>query len=524
MIRLANIFGDSMVLQRGKPLPVWGQAAPGAGVTVSIQGRKAAAAADATGCWRAELPPLEASFAETLTVACGGETLTLRDVQVGEVWLAGGQSNMEFQMRYDLQYAEEQPLCADDALRFYDVPEISYPGQDAEADYSLYGVWRKAQPQQLERFSAVGYWFAKQLRRRLHVPVGVVGCNWGGTPVCAWMSRDAIRAGGGQVLLDEYAAAVQGVDGPAYDRAYRADPGSYRTDLLADLQNDLIMYSKPLPVVQAELAARGLAYQWNPLPIGPKYERRPSGLYEAMLKPLAPFAVRGILWYQGETDGDGHPELYAGLFPALIADWRALWGEQLPFLFVQLAPLEAWMQCTGAGYPTIRAAQQHTAHTVPGTGMAVITDAGMRWDIHPKAKRPVGERLALLARKLAYGEAVQCEAPTLAAATIAPGLLCLRFQNAGAGLSLADTTPYGERLPAGRLCGVTVLQGGRRVDAAALEARIAGDCVWLSGPELQQIPTRVEVACSGWYQVNLYNSAGLPARPAAVGAAPAAGR
>ena len=520
MIQLAKIFGDHMILQRDKPLPVWGQASPGTRITVTIQEKSAHAVVREDGCWQAELPPLDSSLAEVMVVTDGTESCTLRDVQVGEVWLAGGQSNMEFHMQFDREFDTEKTICEDDALRFFDVPEISYPDQDTEADYSLYGRWIKAEPEQLARFSAAGYWFARQIRRRYNVPVGIIGCNWGGTPICAWMSEDSVRDCGGQILLDEYAAATADLDLQAYDRWFRSNPGNYHTDLLADFKSNLFMYGKTLPEVQAERAVRQIPYIWAVPPLGPRHERRPAGLYDSMLKPLVPYALRGVLWYQGETDGDSHPELYASLFAALIGDWRTLWREDLPFLFVQLAPFERWMQCEGAPYAAIRAAQQHVADTVPGTGMAVITDAGMRRDIHPKAKRPVGERLARLALCKVYGEEVLCEAPALTTVTLASGLLCLRFQNSGDGLSLSQITPYGEVLPEGRLLGVTISQGSRRIDASTLEARVQGDCVWLSGPSLQAVPTRVEIAQGAWYQVNLYNSAGLPARPAVGNAVP----
>lgn len=514
MLELAKIFGDHMVLQRGTPLPVWGRADAGARVELEIQGKRAAATAGADGRWRAELPPLQTSFAETLTVAAGGRTRTLRDVQVGEVWLAGGQSNMEYMMYFDLDAESERPACADDALRFYDVPEIAYPGQDAEADYAAYGFWRKAGAQDLDYFSAVGYYFARALRRRYGIPVGIVGCNWGGTPACAWMSEQAVAKGGGQAYLDEYAAAVRGLDVQAYDHAFRADPANYRTDLLAGPVLNM-MHAGARPADMAAAAARlGLADGWTPKPMGPKHEKRPGGLYEAMLKPLAPYAVRGVIWYQGETDAGAHPEAYRTLFPALIENWRALWGRPLPFLFVQLAPLERWMEADGAPYAVVRAAQQHTADTVPGTGMAVITDAGMRRDIHPKAKRPVGERLALLARHIAYGEEILCEAPTLAEVRPAEGRLTLRFQNAGAGLRLGMVTPYGKMIPACLLSGVTITQGGADINAGTLAAAVRGDTVTLTGAALHAAPTTVGVAQGGWYQVNLYNSAGLPARPA----------
>ena len=516
MLQLAKIFGDSMVLQREKPVPVWGQATPGSRVTVEIQGKTAAADAGADGQWSLTLEPLHTSFEETMTVEGDGETIVFHQVQVGEVWLAGGQSNMELPMCFDLTYEEERAACADDALRFYDVPEISYVGQDQEADYSVYSVWRRSTPEDLARFSATAYHFAKALRRRLEVPVGIIGCNWGGTPACAWMSRDAIVAGGGQVFLDEYDQAVKALDLDEYDRNFRSNPANFHTDLLADPVGNM-MFAGATPADVGPVFQRlALKMEFQPPVMGPKYERRPSGLYQSMLLPLVPYALRGVIWYQGETDGDTHPDLYATLFPALIADWRALWGEQLPFLFVQIAPLERWMDCVGEPYAIIRAAQQHTADTVPGTGMAVITDAGMQWDIHPKAKRPVGERLALLARHLAYGEELLCEAPTLVSVCPEEGKLTLTFRHAGSGLHLALTGFYGQLLPTLQLSGVKLFQSGDEVDGSTLTARTEGDKVVLTGAALHQAPTEVQVAQGGWYQINLHNSAGIPARPVRV--------
>lgn len=503
-----------MVLQRNKPVTVWGQADPGTSITVTIQNQTVMARADGDGRWTAVLQPLAESFQETLTVASGADACVLQDVQVGEVWLAGGQSNMELPMCFDLTYESELADCTDDSLRFYDVPEISYPGQDRDADYSLYGHWRRSAPENLKYFSATAYHFAKALRRRYGVPVGIIGCNWGGTPACAWMSEQAIRAGGGQVYLDEYADATRNLDLEAYERQFNEKPGNFRTNILGDPIINLMHAGATTDEMNAAMVRLGRTDAGGTPVIGPKYERRPAGLYESMLKPLVPYGIRGVIWYQGETDGDHHPEAYATLFPALIADWRALWGEELPFLFVQIAPLERWLHCMGEPYAVIRAAQQHTADTVSGTGMAVITDAGMRWDIHPKAKRPVGERLALLARHLVYGEDLLCEAPTLEAVRPEKGRLTLIFRNAGAGLHLSSVTPYGEALPVMQLTGLQVRQGGVDLDTAALTAWVQGNTVTLTGSALQNEPTWVGIAQGGWYQVNLHNSAGLPARPA----------
>lgn len=522
-LQTAILFQDNMVLQREKPIPVWGTAKAGAYVSVEVQGLTASGMAGPDGRWQIICGPLHTSFSEEMRITSEGDALILHDIQVGEVWLAGGQSNMEFHMRYDADLADELGRCTNHAIRFFDYPEVSYVGQIDEAEYGKhYGFWRKAEAEQLERFSAVGYYFAKELQMKYHVPVGMIGCNWGGTPACAWMSQEAIVAGGGQIYLKEYDAAVEGLDLEQYEEQFRNNPQSWQVDLLADPIYDMMMFGCSAEEFFAKLAEMGVDLS-NPndapfAPVmGPKYERRPSGLYESMLKQIAPYGIRGVIWYQGETDGDCHPEVYRTLFPALIHNWRQLWNEELPFLFTQIAPLERWMDCAGENYVEIRAAQQHTADTVPGTGMAVITDVGMQHDIHPKKKQPVGYRLALLAENKVYGDANLCDAPTLSRIEVYDGKLILSFDHVGDGLSLTGTLPYGQKVDRNHLGGLQVFQNGQELDAGHLRAQADGDQVILWGDEIRPgLPTQVKLAETGWYPVNLYNSAGLPARPASI--------
>lgn len=516
MLKPAILFQDHMVLQKDKPVPVWGTAAPGAEVTVRVQGRTARTRADENGRWSLRVGPLTASFGEELELCSGDERVVIHDAAVGEVWLAGGQSNMEFHMRYDADMAEEQPRCENTRIRFFDYPEVSYEGQIDEADYgSNYGFWRLCAPDQLERFSAVGYYFAKELQKKYGVPVGVIGCNWGGTPACAWMSREAVLEGGGQAYLDDYDRAVRGLDLAAYEKRFRENPGAWRTDQFADPIGEMLMFGRPMAEIDAKMAQMGVnPAAFIPEP-GPKNERRPCGLYDAMLRQVAPYGIRGVIWYQGETDGDNHPEVYETLFPALIRCWRALWGEELPFLFVQLAPFGRWMDCDGTPYVIIRKAQQHTADSVPHTGMAVITDVGMEYDIHPKKKQPVGRRLALLAMEKAYGEKLLCEAPALSGVEVEEGKMTLTFDHAGEGLRLAGTDPCGQRLDGEKPGGLQVFQDGVELDAGSLKARAQGGRVVISGGAIRAgAETRVLLAQTGWYLVNLYNSADIPARPA----------
>lgn len=521
MLQTALLFQDHMVIQRGKRVAIWGTADAGASVTLSIQGRMFDTAANEDGKWEIFCGPFDMSFSEEMIIVSGEECLVLQDVQNGEVWLAGGQSNMEFHMRYDADMEAEKNLCRNDNIRFFDYPEVSYAGQIDEADYGKnYGFWRKAEPDQLERFSAVGYYFAKDLQSKYHVPIGIIGCNWGGTPACAWMSQEAIAAGGGQVYLDEYEEAVRNLDPIAYEENFRSNPESWRVDQLASPLNDMAMLGCTEEEIGAKLLDMGidLAKVDNAsfVPVmGPKYERRPSGLYESMLKPIVPYTIRGVIWYQGETDGDCHPEVYQTLFPALIRNWRGLWGEELPFLFVQIAALDHWMVCDGTPYAEIRNAQQYTADTVSGTGMAVITDVGMQFDIHPKKKRPVGHRLALLAENKVYGDTVCCEAPTLSDAELEEGRLTLIFENAGDGLYLSERVPDGQYVGVEKLGGLQVFQNGEELDTNRMKARAEGDKVIITGRDIHaNLPTQVKIAETGWYLVNLYNSADIPARPA----------
>ncbi len=523
MLKLPLLFQNNMVLQCEKEVMVWGTAKPNEIIHISMQGKSAKTEADENGNWKVACGPFDVSFKEEMTIISDTEKIVLQDVQVGEVWIAGGQSNMEFAMRYDADIETEQAVCTNDAIRFFDYPEVSYPGQINEADYGKnYGFWRKADPENLERFSAVGYYFAKEIQKKYQIPVAVIGCNWGGTPACAWMSKEALIEGGGQVYLNEYEESVRNLDLKTYDEKFKNNQASWKTDLLSDPISELLLRGCSMEEFGKKLAESGVDFsKLDPsdfMPqMGPKHEQRPCGLYESMLKQVAPYSIKGVIWYQGETDGDCHPEIYKTLFPALIHDWRNLWKEELPFLFVQIAPLEQWMQCVGENYVEIRRAQQYAADTVPNTGMAVITDVGMQYDIHPKKKQPVGYRLALLAEKKVYNDDVFCEAPALKDVCVGDGKLALTFENAEKGLYLAGKLPYGQAAEENRLGGLQVFQDGCELNSEKLKAVAERDKVTIVGEEIKSdAKTEIRLAQTGWYLVNLYNSAGIPARPATV--------
>lgn len=520
MLKPARLFQNHMVLQREKIIKVWGTGKENETVSVLIQGRESVCCTDRDGKWSVDIGPLHTSYSETMTITSGQERIVLQDVQVGEVWLAGGQSNMEFHMRYDADFASEAASCENNNIRLFDYPEVYYTEQINEADYGEnFAFWRKATPQDLEWFSAVAYYFAKEINNRYGIPIGIVGCNWGGTPACAWMSEEAIKDGGGQIYIDEYRNAVAHLDLPAYEENFRNNPASWKLNPFADPFSDMLLKGMSLVDViriltgqEIDLSTVDFSAQ---VPVmGPKNERRPGGLYESMLCQVAPFGIRGILFYQGSSDGDRYPELYKTLFPALIRCFRSLWQEELPFLFVQLQPLERWMHCVGEPYVKIREAQQLTANTVPNTGMAVISDVGMEFDIHPKKKQPVGYRLALLAAGKVYGEDILCEAPTLTNVEAEDGCLHLYFENTGDGLSLSDQTPDGVEVDPGKLGGLRLLVDGYDLDLSNITAEAQGNVVELKGPAFHKdARVIVELGCTGWYRINLYNSAGIPARP-----------
>lgn len=242
MLHTAFIFQDHMILQRDKRACIWGTADAEAEVSVSIQGRIFETVADKEGNWKVFLGPLQTSFSEEMSVVSKEDRIVFHDVQIGEVWVAGGQSNMEFYMRYDSDFDGEKEQCHNNNIRFFDYPEVSYVGQIDEADYGKnYGFWRKTESEQLEWFSAVGYYFAKDLQEKYHIPVGIIGCNWGGTLACAWMSREAVIEGGGQVYLDEYNEAVRSLDLQEYEEKFRTNPAAWRVDLLNEPMSDMVM-------------------------------------------------------------------------------------------------------------------------------------------------------------------------------------------------------------------------------------------------------------------------------------------
>lgn len=494
-LKTAMIFGDRMVIQRDKPFVIWGTAAPGSQVSVRIQGKQGTAKTTESGEWKVQLEPLALSFEEQLEISSGTESLCYKEVQVGEVWLAGGQSNMEFYMRYDADYREEAAALKNENIRFFDYPEVSYEGQLEEYDYGLFGFWRSCDRENLEYYSAVAYYFAKELAEDLKVPIGIIGCNWGGTPACAWMSEESVQKAG-EAWLRDYQEGIRDLDIAAYEKEMKASPMNDRTNPFMEF-NEIFL---PGTTREQQLELMEQMEQPGAL-IGPLDPWRPCGLYETMLKKLVPYGIRGFLYYQGESD-DPKAELYESMLTALIKDWRTLWQEELPFLFVQLAPFELWMNCVAENYPALREAQEQVAAKVPGAWLASIGDVGMKEDIHPKKKQPVGRRLALLARGHVYGEQLVCDAPEYEGCETEGNLLRLHFAHVG------EWKLKGEQIQA-----LQIFADGRPASADACQVELSGNQLIVKWNGMPPAEVSVLFAKTNYYEVNLYNEAGIPVKP-----------
>ncbi len=550
-LQLAMMFQDNCVLQQEKPCPVWGKAKEGNIVSVQVQDQHVTVVADSNGEWRATLGPLHASTEETLIVRSGWsedeqgadlssaerrsqeqdwtEEILCRHVAVGEVWLLGGQSNMEFQMRYDATLHDELERDTFENIRFFAYPQVSYEGQLSEFDYSAFGKWRQASAEELEYFGAVGYYFADKIAADKQVPVGFLACNWGGTPACAWMDIETVKECGpvwieeyerslkdhsiglekDYILHREWGEAVSSEEEQArteYENAYRLAPRVAERCAIFSQGNDSIMYpttrEQQLEMMKLWVNVRGGVSDI----LGPWHPNRPGGLYQTMLLHTVPYAIKGVLWYQGESD-QNHADIYGKMFAGLIRNWRTLWNENLPFLCVQLAPFGTWLTCTGHDFETIRAAQEMVSDHIEGVYLASIGDVGDHLDTHPKRKRKVGERLALLAQKYVYGENVEADAPRCVNAYWEEGEIVLKFSHTQEGLSIAGD-------PAKEM-EIICIDTGEQVSKEDYEVRSVGNRLIIRFSDLNYSGTscRISYCVKNYYEGNVYGQSGLPVFP-----------
>lgn len=519
-LRFATIFGDHAVLQRDRPVPVWGWGEAGAEVIVSFGGQEKAARAAADGRWRVTLDPMAASAEPRALSVRAGNTVTIRDVLVGEVWLASGQSNMEYGLSQAVGGATAVAAAEDPQLRFFKVEHRT--AALLEADVA--GTWQRGVAEHKRGWSAVAYCFARDLRKQLGCPVAVIQSSWGGTGAATWMSITSLRQ---EPPFANYVAEYEKAlarhreleKQPEISRRYASDIARWHSEIIpayvaAKRAYDAARAAGQDPGPPPQTA---VPEPQNPDPTGmPSPSRRPGApaiTFNAMIAPLAPYAIRGVIWYQGEANGGAGFE-YRTLLPRLIADWRSLWGDELPFLFVQLPGFESetMKQQAEPAWAWLREAQLLSLH-VPRTAMAVAIDVGDPRDVHPPAKCEIGMRLALAARKVAYGDDVVASGPLYRDAEFADGAARVRFTESGGGLAIGPAPwlpAHLEPLPEDRLVGFAV--AGEDQTWVEAEARIDGDTVVVSSPRVPR-PVAVRYGWANAPRCNLANVDGLPASP-----------
>lgn len=495
-VALSPVFGDHMVLQRDRPLPIWGTAPAGTEVAVSFGTAGARAVADANGRFELTLPAMPMSREPRTLVARvdGGGEARIEDVLVGDVWLCSGQSNMAFAL-HGCDVPEEIDAANDSLIRYRSYWEEFAAEPRTEVSG---GAWRTLSPATAGDCTAVGYFFARRVRAQVDVPIGILTCAVGGTEIECWMAPEAVR--------DEPANAGVGA----------------RLDAALDAHQEGLRAA--LPEVESWVrAARSAADAGQPLPIPPRLPPHPNedrqnwhrthALFQGMVHPLLRFPVRGVLWYQGENNG--HEErTYADKFRAMVRTWRKRMGADVPFYWVQLTSFGEPTDdpSGGHGWQSCRMAQL-ACLDLPASGMAVTFDRGDALDIHPKDKADVGARLALWALARDYGIEVAPSGPLFRGITPEGRALRVHFEHAERGLRIGDLPDRAEGEPAAAipLRGFAIAGEDQRWFWA--EASIDGATVLVRSPHVPA-PQAVRYAfAQNPMGANLYGATGLPASP-----------
>jgi sialate O-acetylesterase len=474
-IKLPHILSDHAVLQRGVPIHIWGWATPDSQIVVALHDQKATARVDRLGEWSAWLQPESAGGPYTLTVTGvgPGERVVLTDLLIGDVWLASGQSNMEMPLQGFGAYSaplkngpEEIAAANHPRIRLLHIYAKS-------ADYPLNDInetWTQCTSDTAKDFSAVAYFFGREISERENVPVGLIDAAWGGVPVDSFLSLDGLTASSAVLPALAFRARFEKglAEYPAMDAAEKREDDAARTD------------GKPAP-----------RHDWRP--DGSSW--LPSGPYNAMIAPITNYSLKGFLWYQGESDtSTERASHYFDLFSALVFDWRRQFGQgDLPFLYAQLT---SYNFGDGDGWGIVRDAQRRVL-ALRGTAMAVTLDVGDPNNIHPPDKQTVGARLSLAARGMVYGESTAYRGPLFREATTQPGAMRVWFDHAD-----------GLRTPSDKLEGFEVAGADHRFVPA--DANIDGSTVIVKSAQVAN-PRYVRYAWRGIAPKSLYNAVGLPA-------------
>ncbi len=496
-IRCASVFSDHCVLQREKTIRIWGVAPDDTSIKVTL-GEHFAETTAAKHSWSVELPPMKAGGPYTLEVLSEGKVYQhLEDVMVGEVWLAGGQSNMEFALNADADSREAIASAVTANVRFYQVQQHAYK-DDYFYQAERENHWMTGNDEEVGIWSAVGFYFARKLAAELGITVGVIGCNWGGTSACAWQDKDSIcQYEDTKIYWEEYAELIS-----------KQDPAEYEKELEkyiawhADWQPRMDAFYAEHPTATWDEAQAVVGICKWPGPMGPKHEFRPAGLYETMLQRVVPYTLGGCIYYQGESD-DHRPQSYYHLFKSLIGTWRRdFMDEALPFVFVQL-PIHHYLSDEpNDKWCYIREAQMQIHKELAHTGIAVAMDCGEYNNIHPIHKSEVGRRLALQALHNIFGAlpAEDVYGPIYKSFTVEASTLTLSFDHATQGFCVK-----GDEITGFELAGADGVYH-------PAQAVICGSVIQLTSPEVAS-PQKARYLWIDYAEVTLFGANGLPVAP-----------
>ena len=481
-VSLPAMFSEHMVLQSGVPVPVWGWAEPGEEVSVTLGRQTRTTKAGADKKWSVKLDKLSVGEAQTMTVR-GANTIEIADVLVGEVWLCSGQSNMAFTVSRALNFAAEKPAAEFPKIRMFTVLSGTAPQPEEKCQ----GKWLVCSPETVGVFSATGYFFGRELQAKLNVPVGLLHSSVGGTAIESWTSWEA------QKDVPQLKFIFDGWD-----------------KRLAEFNPEKAKATYEQQKAAWEAAAAEAKAAGKPAPAAPrapseprKDSNRPANLFNGKIAPLIPYAIRGAIWYQGESNADTFERgaAYRVQLPLLIADWRKRWGHEFPFAWVQLPDFDAR---TLEAWPLVREAMLKSLK-VPKTGMAVALGLGDARDIHPKNKQEVGKRLATWALAEVYApKAAKGGAP------VSMGPLYSGHKISGKEMTVTFTQASGLLAKDGELKGFAIAGEDQQWKPAT--AKIVKNSVVVSSPEVAK-PLAVRYAWASNPEFNLYNGAGLPASP-----------
>jgi sialate O-acetylesterase len=537
-VRLPGIFGSHMVLERDTKLPVWGWANAGEAVTVKLGEHTVRTTADADGKWRVALDPVKLAAAPLTLTVTGHNRLTFEDVLVGDVWICSGQSNMEFSFRWGAHNAAAEILKADEPqLRLFTVAKrISL-----EPVTEVHGEWKVCSPATMADFSSVGYFFGRELSHSLNRPIGLISAPWSGVPAQAFISLSALQKNPPfahyishyHYIADTFPKAQAAY--PATLAVFWAQTKQWNESVAPTYDAKLKEWQKAAD--QAKASGKPAPPKPEPSTPKPRYPNgpyvepaTPTVLYNGMIAPLIPYALKGVIWYQGESNGGpiayGNGMIFADesnaykggeyqtLFPRLIADWRERWHQgDFPFLYVQLANYtKGQIKPSEGGWAYLREAQLKTL-ALANTGIAVTIDIGDAKDIHPKDKLDVGLRLALAAKHVAYRQDLVYSGPIYDAMKIETNTIRLTFKHTGGGLQIRvpPWTPTGTQQPAPtELTGFAIAGADRNWVWA--KAQIDGNTVVVSSDQVP-LPVAVRYGWASNPSCDLYNKEGLPASP-----------